>query len=227
MQEPLPLALPPHPPLLTCPSCLIWHLCLGVLWWNAARPLSLRRCSLLAAIHFASIGGAVAERPVTGWEVGGGQRVESRFKGQWLRNQGEVMQLLSITGRCAHFTEILTRLPAYCSASTWLSSETSSSSSSSSSSMSGRERKVTCLYLDTARESQMLLSGSLWLKPCSTCIKGSEEFQQKLNKHNLSKPCGRLKNILNCAHERNAASRNVTMWNGCNLPRQCVTPSVI
>lgn len=44
-----------HPPLQTCPPCLIWHLCLGVLWWNSARLLSLRRCSLLAAVHFAAM----------------------------------------------------------------------------------------------------------------------------------------------------------------------------
>lgn len=64
---------PLHPsPTQTCPSCLIWHLCLEVLWWNATRLLCLRRCSLLAAIHFAAmmVLCAVAEWPVAGSEVG-------------------------------------------------------------------------------------------------------------------------------------------------------------
>lgn len=64
---------PSHPsPTQTCPSCLIWHLCLEVLWWNATRLLCLRRCSLLAAIHFAAmmVLCAVAEWPVAGSEVG-------------------------------------------------------------------------------------------------------------------------------------------------------------
>lgn len=45
---------PPSPTLHPPPSCLIWHLCLGVLWWNAARLLFLCRCSLLAAVYFAA-----------------------------------------------------------------------------------------------------------------------------------------------------------------------------
>lgn len=50
---------------------------------------------------FCSHAGTVAEWPVTSWSVG--ERVESRFKGQWLRNQSELTQLLSITARCVHF----------------------------------------------------------------------------------------------------------------------------
>ena len=55
MPKPLPSVPPPPSPAQTRPLCLIRHLCLEVLWWNATCPPYLSRCSLLAAIHFAAM----------------------------------------------------------------------------------------------------------------------------------------------------------------------------
>lgn len=89
MPKPLPSALPLIPPLQPPPSCLVWHLCLGVLWWNAARLLFLCRCSLLAALHYAA---TLVLHAVTCHRLknkkkkgGGGDGVGSKFKGQCLR----------------------------------------------------------------------------------------------------------------------------------------------
>lgn len=137
-------------PVMEC--CFACYASAGAPCWPTS---ILQPCCLLAA---------VAERPVTGWEVG---RLESRFKGQWLRNQRELMQLPSITARCVHFKlDENPHLPgAYGTACTRLSS-------SSSSSVTDRGRS--CLYLDAAQEtvsSQMLLSVSVRrLKPgCTVC----------------------------------------------------------
>lgn len=70
---PKPLLLAPaahHPPTLTqtCPWCLIWHLCLEVLWWNAALP-AMPLQVLPAGHHPFWMQAAAAAAAAVGWPV--------------------------------------------------------------------------------------------------------------------------------------------------------------
>lgn len=113
MPKPLPSALPLAPPLQSPPSCLIWHLCLRVLWWNAApcyssagAPRWLRSTS--QPCWCCALWPAAARRTSGGAE-------ESKFKGQWLRKEEKRTQLLSLlpayAWRCTKILTFLLVLP--------------------------------------------------------------------------------------------------------------------
>lgn len=210
---PIPLQLK-HVPRVSYDIC-VSRSCDGML----LRLLCLRRCSLLADIHFAAmlLLAAVAERPVTGWEVG---RLESRFKRQWLRNQRELMQLPSITARCVHFKlDENPHLPgAYGAACTRLSS--------SSSSVTDRGRS--CLYLDAAQEtvsSQMLLSGFCTAIETQLYCVWRSHFGTQPKKVNEILAFAVIPGMSSTVHLW-ALSHNVIKWKLCNL-LYCVRPPVI